>query len=156
ATAQVATQSDPFLDPFGFTSPSLETQRALGSGFVVDKAGHIVTNYHVVQGATRVEVSFSDNEQLHARIVGRDPATDLAVLQVKAHSRALTPLTLGDSDKVQVGDSVVAIGNPFSLTRTATAGIVSAVERTIDAPNGFSIGHAIQTDAAINRGNTGG
>src|SRR5215813_1635071 len=98
ATSRVAAQTDPFLDPFGFAGPSVETQRALGSGFVLDKAGHIVTNYHVVQGASRVQVSFSDNEQLSARIVGRDPATDLAVLQVKAHSRALTPLELGNSD----------------------------------------------------------
>jgi S1-C subfamily serine protease len=156
ATARVATQSDPFLDPFGFASPTLETQRALGSGFVVDKAGHIVTNYHVVQGATRVEVSFSDNEQLPARIVGRDPATDLAVLQVKAHSRALTPLTLGNSDAVRVGDSVVAIGNPLGFDRTVTAGIVSALQRVIQSPNSYSIDHVIQTDAALNKGNSGG
>jgi S1-C subfamily serine protease len=156
ATARVATQSDPFLDPFGFTSPGLETQRALGSGFVVDKAGHIVTNYHVVQGASRVEVSFSDNEQLPARIVGRDPATDLAILQVKAHSRALTPLVLGDSDSVQVGDSVVAIGNPLGEDRSITSGIVSALQRRIFAPNGAPIDHVIQTDAALNHGNSGG
>jgi S1-C subfamily serine protease len=156
ATTRVATQTDPFLDPFGFANPGLETQRALGSGFVVDKAGHIVTNYHVVQGATRVEVSFSDNEQLPARIVGRDPATDLAVVQVKAHSRALMPLELGDSDAVQVGDSVVAIGNPLGEDRSITSGIVSALQRRIFAPNGAPIDHVIQTDAALNHGNSGG
>jgi S1-C subfamily serine protease len=132
------------------------THQALGSGFVIDKTGHIVTNEHVVAGAHKVQVSFSGSDPIPARVVGKDPSTDVAVLQINAHSRSLTPLPLGDSDAVEVGDGVVAIGNPFSLTRTATAGIVSAVERTIDAPNGFSIGHAIQTDAAINHGNTGG
>src|SRR5262249_13594593 len=100
--------------------------------------------------------SFSGTDPIVARVVGTDASTDVAVLQINAHSRSLTPLPLGDSDSVQVGDSVIAIGNPFSLTRTATAGIVSAVERTIDAPNGFSTAHAIQTDAAINQGNSGG
>jgi S1-C subfamily serine protease len=156
ATARVATRTNPFLDPFGFASPGAQTQRALGSGFVVDKAGHIVTNYHVVQGATRVEVSFSDNEQMPARVVGRDPVTDLAVLQVKAHSRALTPLALGDSDSVQVGDAVVAIGNPLGEDRSITSGIVSALQRRIFAPSGAPIDHVIQTDAALNHGNSGG
>src|SRR5262245_27156570 len=156
ATSRVAAQSDPFLDPFGFSGPSVETQRALGSGFVLDKAGHIVTNYHVVQGATRVLVSFSDNEQLSARIVGRDPATDLAVLQVKAHSRALTPLELGNSDSVEVGDAVLAIGNPLGEDRSITSGIVSALQRRIFAPNGAPIDNVIQTDAALNHGNSGG
>jgi len=138
------------------TATSVQTQQTLGSGFVIDKAGHIVTNEHVIAGAQQVQVSFSGADQIGAKVVGKDPSTDVAVLQIDTHSRSLTPLPLGDSDKVEVGDSVVAIGNPFSLTRTATAGIVSAVERTIDAPNGFSIGHAIQTDAAINHGNSGG
>ena len=143
-------------DPFGFFAPTTQTQEALGSGFVIDKAGHIVTNDHVIAGAQKVQVSFSGTDEISARVVGKDPSTDVAVLQINTRARSLTPLPLGDSDKVLVGDEVVAIGNPFSLTRTATAGIVSAVERTIDAPNGFSIGHAIQTDAAINHGNSGG
>jgi S1-C subfamily serine protease len=143
-------------DPFGFFPSTTQTDEALGSGFVIDKEGHIVTNDHVIAGAQKVQVSFSGTDEIGARVVGKDPSTDVAVLQIDAHSRSLTPLPLGDSDEVQVGDEVVAIGNPFSLTRTATAGIVSAVERTIDAPNGFSIGHAIQTDAAINHGNSGG
>jgi putative serine protease PepD len=130
--------------------------RALGSGFVIDKAGHIVTNEHVVAGAHEVQVSFSGTHSIPARVIGTDASTDVAVLQIKAHSRSLMPLPLGDSDGVQAGDSVIAIGDPFSITRTATAGIVSAVARTIDAPDGFSIAHAIQTDAAINRGNSGG
>jgi len=156
ATSRVAVQTDPFLDPFGFLGPSAETQEALGSGFVIDKDGHIVTNYHVVQGAQRVQVSFSDNERLNARVVGRDPSTDVAVLQVKARSRALTPLVLGDSDSVRVGDSVVAIGNPLGEDRSITSGIVSALQRRIDAPNGAPIDNVIQTDAALNHGNSGG
>lgn len=134
----------------------MQTEKALGSGFVIDKAGHIVTNYHVVAGAKSVQVSFSNNESLKASIVGADPTTDLAVLRVNAGARALTPLTLGDSDRVQVGDQVVAIGNPFGLSRTATAGIVSALQRQITSPNQYTIDHVIQTDAAINHGNSGG
>src|ERR671939_814987 len=93
---------------------------------------------------------------MKARIVGSDPSTDVAVLQVDAHSRALTPLVLGNSDAVRVGDSVVAIGNPFGLERTVTTGIVSALQRVIQAPNSYSIDHVIQTDAALNKGNSGG
>jgi S1-C subfamily serine protease len=154
ATSKVTTQPDPFLDPFGV--PQTQTQEALGSGFVIDKAGHIVTNYHVVQGASRVEVSFSNNERLPATIVGRDPSTDVAVLDVRAHSRAFTPLALGNSDLVQVGDAVVAIGNPLGEDRSITSGIVSALQRQIVAPNGAPIDHVIQTDAALNHGNSGG
>ena len=130
---------------------------ALGSGFVVDKSGHIVTNYHVVEGADQIRVSFSNRDTVEADLVGVDPSTDLAVLQVEASASALTPLPLGNSDKVDVGDGVVAIGNPFGLDRTATAGIVSAVQREIAAPVGeFPIDHVIQTDAPINKGNSGG
>jgi S1-C subfamily serine protease len=154
-TSVVQVPQDPFFgNPFGL--PQTEQAKALGSGFVIDKAGHIVTNYHVVQGARSIEVSFSNNESMKAKIVGADPSTDLAVLQVKADSRALTPLQLGNSDNVRVGDSVVAIGNPFGLDRTVTAGIVSALQRPIQAPNGYTIDHVIQTDAALNHGNSGG
>jgi S1-C subfamily serine protease len=156
ATSRVAVQSDPFLDPFGFGGSTAETQQALGSGFVIDKSGHIVTNYHVVQGAQRVQVSFSDNERLNARVVGRDPSTDVAVLQVKTRSRALTPLALGNSDAVRVGDAVLAIGNPLGEDRSVTSGIVSALQRRIYAPNGAPIDNVIQTDAALNHGNSGG
>jgi S1-C subfamily serine protease len=134
-----------------------QEREAQGSGFVIDKQGHVVTNFHVVQGAKKVQVSFSDNDQMDATVIGTDPSTDIAVLKIKdAQSRALTPLTLGESDAVQVGDAVVAIGNPFGLERTVTAGIVSALQRRITAPNGFQIDEAIQTDAAINHGNSGG
>jgi S1-C subfamily serine protease len=157
ATQVVQTPTvDPFGRLFGFPFPQAQRQRALGSGLVIDKAGHIVTNYHVIEGARSVEVSFSNNESLKARIVGSDPSTDVAVLKVDAHSRALTPLRLGNSDDVRVGDPVIAIGNPFGLERTVTTGIVSALQRVIQAPNDFSIDHVIQTDAALNKGNSGG
>jgi S1-C subfamily serine protease len=140
-------------DGFGGT----QQQQAVGSGFVIDKGGHIVTNFHVVQGAQTVEVSFSNNESMKAKVVGSDPATDLAVLEVKAPSRALKPLMLGNSSAVRVGDQVIAIGNPLGYDRSVTSGIVSAVQRSIIAPNQVStIGHVIQTDAALNHGNSGG
>ena len=132
-------------------------RQALGSGFVIDKTGHIVTNYHVIEGADDIEVSFSNQDTLRATLVGSDPSTDIAVLRVQSTSRGLAPLAFGNSDSVRVGDTVVAIGNPFGLRRTATAGIVSAVQdRTITAPNGYPIDHVIQTDAQINSGNSGG
>ena len=134
-----------------------QEQQAQGSGFVIDKDGHVVTNYHVVEGAKKVQVSFSDEEKKDATVVGTDPSTDIAVLKIQgAWSRSLTPLALGSSSAVEVGDAVVAIGNPFGLERTVTAGIVSALQRRIQAPNGFQIDQAIQTDAAINHGNSGG
>jgi S1-C subfamily serine protease len=146
-------QQDPFFgNPFGGT----QTQRALGSGFVLDKAGHIVTNYHVVRGANAIQVSFSNNERFKAKLVGVDPSTDIAVLQVDVKARALKALPLGNSDGVRVGDQVIAIGNPFGLDRSVTAGIVSAVQRRIEAPNNLAISHVIQTDAALNHGNSGG
>jgi S1-C subfamily serine protease len=148
--------STPSVDPFGSPFPRAQQAKALGSGFVIDKAGHVVTNYHVVENSRSVQVSFSNNESLNARVVGTDPSTDIAVLKVDAHSRALTPLPLGNSDVVHVGDSVVAIGNPFGLERTVTTGIVSALQRVIQAPNDYSIDHVIQTDAALNKGNSGG
>jgi S1-C subfamily serine protease len=158
-TSTSVVRLDENTDPFGFPVPSFpqqETQRALGSGFVIDKAGHIVTNYHVIANAKSVEVSFSNHDSMKARVVGKDPGTDIALLKVDARSRALTPLALGDSDSVRVGDSVVAIGNPFGLDRSVTAGIVSALQREIQAPNSYAIDHVIQTDAAINHGNSGG
>ena len=140
----------------GSTSPQGDQERALGSGFVINKNGHIITNYHVVQGATEVAVNFSGGDRVKATIVGTDPSTDLAVLKVDLPSTALTPLPLGNSDEVGVGEAVVAIGNPFGLDRTVTSGIVSAIQRQITSPNGFLIDHVIQTDAAINHGNSGG
>jgi S1-C subfamily serine protease len=130
---------------------------ATGSGFLIDNEGHIVTNNHVVEGATKVEVRLGSSDTEHeAEVVGADPATDVALLKVDVPADQQHPLELGNSAQVQVGDPVVAIGNPFGLDRTVTAGIVSALQRQIQAPNGFSISHVIQTDAAINPGNSGG
>jgi S1-C subfamily serine protease len=154
STTIVKIPADPFFgNPF---FPQEQRQQSLGSGFVVDKAGHIVTNYHVIEGARQVRVSFSNGSSMKASVVGTDPSSDLAVLKIDASSRALTPLSLGNSDQMRVGDPVVAIGNPFGLDRTVTAGIVSAIQRAITAPNGYTIDHVIQTDAAINHGNSGG
>ncbi len=152
---QITSTSRPPADDLAPSTPS-GSEQALGSGFVLDKAGHIVTNYHVIEGADTIEVSFSNQDTLTAKLVGTDPSTDLAVLRVETSSRSLRPLELGNSDIVRVGDAVVAIGNPFGLDRTATAGIVSALQRPITAPNGYTIDHVIQTDAPINRGNSGG
>jgi len=131
---------------------------ATGSGFALDKSGDILTNAHVVEGATSkdVTVRFGKQDPVEAKIVGRDPSTDLAVLRIDPSKTKITPLRLGDSSKVQVGDPAIAIGNPFGLENTVTTGIISAVQRSIDSPNGFSIDHVIQTDASINPGNSGG
>jgi S1-C subfamily serine protease len=153
-TSVQTVEPDPFLSPFGF--PEEQRQQALGSGFVIDKSGRIVTNFHVVEGAEDIEVSFSNRDSVKARLVGRDPSTDLAVLKVDVDARALTPLRLGNSDRVRVGDSVLAIGNPLGYERSVTAGIVSALHRPLTAPNDFTIDDVIQTDAAINSGNSGG
>jgi S1-C subfamily serine protease len=142
-------------DPF-FGVPQQEQQRGLGSGFVIDKSGHIVTNFHVIEGADEVEVSFSNGEEMSADVVGSDPSTDIAVLEVDANARALRVLTLGNSDQLEVGDEVVAIGNPLGYERTMTAGIVSALGRVIESPGQFQIDEVIQTDAPINSGNSGG
>ena len=148
--------SEAQIDPlFGFPLPQQE-ETAQGSGFVIDESGYIVTNYHVVAGATDIEVSFSNKESMKAKLIGTDRATDVALLKVEADARALTPLELGNSESVQVGDSVVAIGNPFGLERSITAGIVSALQRTIESPAESPIDRVIQTDAAVNRGNSGG
>jgi putative serine protease PepD len=136
--------------------PGSGTAEAQGSGFVYDTSGHIVTNAHVVDGAQSVEVTFSNGKTYDATVVGTDPSTDLAVLEVDAPSSLLVPLTLDDSSKVSVGDAVVAIGSPFGLQNSVTSGIVSALGRSMEAPNGFTINGSIQTDAAINHGNSGG
>jgi S1-C subfamily serine protease len=153
-TAKIYTQArDPI---FGTPNGFLTEERALGSGFVLSKAGFIITNYHVIQGASEIRVSFSNSDSLKAHIVGEDPSTDVAVLRVGTKSRALKPLPLGNSDGVQVGDAVVALGNPFGYSRSVTSGIVSGLQRRIQSPNAQPIDHVIQTDAAINEGNSGG
>ena len=154
--SQLEPQESELLNPFG--EPEAESGGiATGSGFVIDDEGHILTNNHVIEGASKVEVKLGESEkEYEAEVVGADPGTDIALLKVEAPSKELHPLTLGHSSEVEVGDPVVAIGNPFGLDRTVTSGIVSALQRQIQAPNGFSINHVIQTDAAINPGNSGG
>ena len=132
------------------------SQSAQGSGFVFDEDGHIVTNQHVVEGASSISVRFWDGSTRAARLVGTDPSTDLAVIDVNAPASFLEPLRLGDSSSVDVGDGVVAMGSPFGLEGTVTSGIVSALHRQMTAPNNFTINDSIQTDAAINHGNSGG
>jgi putative serine protease PepD len=149
---EIAVTSQGGSSPFGGGQPA----QGQGSGFVIDADGHIVTNHHVVDGATSIEVRFWNGETYDAELVGSDASTDVAVIKVDAPSSLLVPLQLADSTGIQVGDGVVAIGSPFGLEETVTSGIVSALHRTITSPNGFSINDAIQTDAAINHGNSGG
>jgi 2-alkenal reductase len=143
-------------------APQTSAPVAQGSGFVIDTQGHIVTNQHVVDGAEQIEIDFPSGLKAWAKVLGTDPDSDLAVLLVDVPADKLVPLPLGDSDQVQVGDTVLAIGNPFGLSGTMTEGIVSAIGRTLDsertAPGGqpFTAGDIIQTDAAINPGNSGG
>lgn len=135
---------------------------SLGSGFVYDNQGHILTNQHVVEGATQVEVDFTSGYKIYGTVIGTDLDSDLAVVKVNAPASELHPLPLGDSDTLSVGQTVIAIGNPFGLSGTMTTGIISALGRTLnsqrDAPGGgfFTAGDIIQTDAAINPGNSGG
>jgi putative serine protease PepD len=137
-------------------SGGLGPQAAQGSGFVYDEDGHIVTNQHVVAGASRISVSFWTGAERPATVVGTDPSTDLAVLHVDARRSLFEPLRLARSGAVRVGDPVLALGSPFGLEGTVTSGIVSALHREMTAPNTFTITDTIQTDAAINHGNSGG
>jgi putative serine protease PepD len=132
------------------------TQRAQGSGFVFDEQGHIVTNQHVVAGASSIAVSFWNGAEFDADVVGTDPSTDLAVVRVAAPRSLLVPLLFGNSSSLAVGDPVVALGSPFGLEGTVTSGIVSALHREMRAPNNYLITDTVQTDAAINHGNSGG
>jgi putative serine protease PepD len=140
----------------GFFGPGSQSSQAEGSGFVYDDQGDIITNAHVVDGQTSIKVRFQDGEVVKATLVGKDESTDIAVIKVDVPASQLHPLSIGTSSTVQVGQTVAAIGSPFGLPETMTAGIVSAVDRTITAPNNYSISGAIQTDAAINHGNSGG
>jgi putative serine protease PepD len=139
-----------------FPFPGGGTSSAEGSGWVYDSSGDIVTNEHVVSGATSVKVKLQSGKTYTAKVLGTDSSTDLAVIKISAPASELKPLALADSSAVQVGDGVVAIGSPFGLVGTVTTGIVSALDRQIQAPNNFTINGAIQTDAAINHGNSGG
>ncbi len=136
--------------------PQTQQGQATGSGFVIDGNGTILTNAHVIEGATKVTVQFEDQKVVNAQVVGKDLNSDLALLKVSPDGLNLDPLPLGDSKHIQVGDPTIAIGNPFGLDRTLTTGVVSALQRQIKAPNGFAIDNVIQTDAPINPGNSGG
>jgi S1-C subfamily serine protease len=133
-----------------------ETSTGSGSGFVIDKAGHVLTNFHVVQGADSVRATLYDGSAHEARVIGADAANDVAVLSITVTPEKLVPVTFGDSSKVLVGQKILALGNPFGLERTLTSGIVSSLDRSLKAKNGRTIKGIIQTDAAINPGNSGG
>ncbi|MDX6512011.1 MAG: hypothetical protein QOE36_1515 [Gaiellaceae bacterium] len=150
---EITVSSASQASPFGGGAP---TQQSQGSGFVYDGNGDIVTNQHVVAGAQSVSVRFWNGATYKATVVGSDPSTDLAVIKVNAPGSLLQPIALGDSSKLVVGDGVVAIGSPFGLQETVTSGIVSALHRQMTSPNNFAIDDSIQTDAAINHGNSGG
>ena len=147
------TTSSGFGGGFGFGT---QQATAEGSGFEIDTSGHIVTNQHVVAGANSITVRFQDGTTAKATLVGADPSTDVAVIKVDVPAAQLHPLTFGNSANVQVGQPVAAIGSPFGLPESLTSGVVSALDRTITAPNNFSIAGAIQTDAPLNHGNSGG
>jgi|tagenome__1003787_1003787.scaffolds.fasta_scaffold20917794_3 S1-C subfamily serine protease len=149
--SQIVQQSDSMFD-FG----TEQRGEATGSGFVIDKSGNILTNAHVVDGAVKVTVQFSDDKTVDAKVIGRDTSTDLALLKVDPDGVDLKPLALGSAKDVTVGDPAIAIGNPFGLSRTLTTGVISAKQREIQAPNGFKIDNVLQTDAPINPGNSGG
>ena len=137
-------------------SEEVVSTNGVGSGFVFDKNGHIITNAHVVENSDKVVVTFLDGRSYNAEVIGIDPATDISVIRVDADSSLLKPLLIGDSSNLKVGMQVAAIGNPFGLSGSMTSGIVSALGRLLPQESGFSIPDVIQTDAAINPGNSGG
>ena len=145
-----------FGNPFGNPGGGSQQTQAEGTGFEIDSKGDILTAQHVVAGASSISVHFQNGTSAKATLVGSDKTTDTAVIHVDVPASELHPLALGDSSSVQPGDEVVAIGSPFGLTETMTSGIVSAIDRTITAPNNYAISGAIQTDAPINHGNSGG
>jgi len=153
-TSTIVQKSESPFNVFGEEEQRQGT--ATGSGIVIDGNGTILTNYHVIENAIKVTVSFEKGKSVEAQVVGKDPSDDLAILHISTDGLILHPLKLGDSSSVQVGDPVYAIGNPFNLERTLTTGVISALQREITAPNGFTINHVLQTDAPINPGNSGG
>lgn len=146
----------PFRQPGGGGDSETPQTASQGSGIVIDTQGHILTNEHVVSGATTLKVTFSSGTTVDASVVGTDPSTDLAVIRVDVPADQLSPVPLGDSAELAIGDPALVIGNPFGFQGSASAGIISGLGRSIQSPNGFSVPDAIQTDAAINHGNSGG
>ncbi len=155
-TSTVVQKSESPFGLFGGGEGEQRQGQATGSGIVIDSNGTILTNYHVVENAVKVTVSFEKGKTLEAHVVGKDPSNDLAILKVNPEGVSLHALTLGNSSAAEVGERVCAIGNPFTLERTLTCGVVSALQRHLEAPNGFQINGVLQTDAAINPGNSGG
>jgi S1-C subfamily serine protease len=153
SVADLYAQLRPSVVKINVASPSGD---GTGSGLILDKDGHIVTNYHVVQGATQLDVRLSDGSVATARVVGTDPGDDLAVIKIDQAGATLTPITLADTSKTRVGDSVIAIGNPLDLEATLTEGVVSGLGRVLSDGNGRPLRELIQTDSAINPGNSGG
>jgi putative serine protease PepD len=153
-TSRGISSSGDSASPFG--DPNQSGSTATGTGFVVDGKGHIVTAAHVVEGASSISVKFQDGTTRTAKVLGTDEATDVAVLSVDPSGLTLHPLALGSSASLSIGDQVAAIGDPFTYDRSLSTGVVSGLDRTISAPNGFTVAHAIQTDAALNPGNSGG
>jgi putative serine protease PepD len=153
-TSRGVTGASDSQNPFG--GPSQQSTTATGTGFVVDAKGHIVTAAHVVDGASSITVTFQDGTTRTAKLLGKDNATDVAVLSVDPSGLTLHPLGLGSSSGLEIGNAVAAIGDPFTYQRSLSTGVVSGLDRTISAPNGFTVAHAIQTDAALNPGNSGG
>jgi S1-C subfamily serine protease len=139
-----------------WTSNVMEIPQGSGSGFVWDSKGHIITNFHVIQDASRIQVTLADRKTWDAELVGAAPEKDIAVLKIQAPQKSLKPIPLGSSDNLLVGQSVYAIGNPFGLDQTLTTGIISALGREIQSVGGIPIREVVQTDAAINPGNSGG
>jgi len=153
-TSRGVTSDEGSQNPFG--GPQQQQGTATGTGFVVDKNGNVVTAAHVVDGASSITVTFQDGTTRTAKLLGKDDATDVAVLKVDASGLTLHPLELGSSSALGAGDALAVIGDPFGYERSISTGIVSGLDRTIQAPNGFTVAHAIQTDAAMNPGNSGG
>ena len=149
-TTRTQAEGSPFLPP------GQDGGGATGRGFVIDDQGHVLTNQHVVDNAESVTVRFPNGDEVEARVVGADASSDVAVLELDSVPSGITPVELGSSQSLEIGDLVVAIGSPFGLEGTVTSGIVSALHRELTAPDGFTIDGAIQTDAAINPGNSGG
>ena len=151
SVVHIISRSESYSLFYGITA-----REGTGSGFVYDDAGHIVTNFHVIDGSTDIDIVLPDGDTVAAELVGYDLYYDLAVLQISPDKLSAPPLTLGDSRSVRVGQPVIAIGNPFGLDRTLTTGVVSALGRRLETEQGALVGEAIQTDAAINPGNSGG
>ncbi len=157
AVAYIEAEQEQTASSSPFEPLPQEGGTATGSGFLIDDGGHIITNAHVVEGSSQVTVQMGDDgATLEAKVLGADTSTDIAVLEADPSQIDAEPLAFGDSSEAEVGDAVIAIGNPFGLDRTVTSGIVSALQRQISAPDGFTISDVIQTDAAINPGNSGG